>query len=170
MKNNMNNKILTLLISFITLTINAQIAIAKKSVDKGGILDFSTGTTKGILLPIIETLPENAADGTLLMDKNDSILKMKVNGNWVELSDVGSVLNVVFNDSAEKGNGVVIGDYTNSTPDGVLVLEATDKALILPKVADPHVNVKSPYPGMICYDISSKTLAIFNGLKWSYWK
>ncbi|WP_148043492.1 hypothetical protein [Chryseobacterium sp. G0240] len=62
-----------------------------------------------------------------------------------------------------------MGASTSSAP-GVLVLESANKALILPKVAAPHLNVKNPYPGMICYDTASKSMAVFDGLKWSYWK
>ena len=42
--------------------------------------------------------------------------------------------------------------------------------MILPKVNQPEINVKSPYPGMICYDTASKTVAIFDGKVWNYWK
>ena len=170
MKNDMKNKILILFILLLTVTLNAQVAIGKKKVDKGGILDFSQGTTKGILLPIVETLPEKAVDGTFIMDKEDAVVKVKINDSWMDLTGTGSVSNVEFNDSVEKGNGVVIGDYTSSTPEGVLVLEAADKALILPKISDPHLNVKSPHPGMICYDTASQCIAIFDGLQWNYWK
>jgi len=62
-----------------------------------------------------------------------------------------------------------VGSDTTTAP-GVLVMESSNKALILPKVATPHLNVKNPYPGMICYDTVSKTMAVFDGLKWSYWK
>ncbi|MDC8103792.1 hypothetical protein ACNFU2_02825 [Chryseobacterium sp. PTM-20240506] len=151
--------------------IHAQIAIGKQTVDGDGILDFASGTTNGILLPIVETLPGNAVAGTLLMDKNDKILKMNTGSGWVNMSDPGSTTNVIFNTSAETAgnNRVIIGSSTTSAP-GVLVLESSNKALILPKVANPHLNVRTPYPGMICYDTVSKTIALFDGLKWNYWK
>ena len=168
-KNKMKNKLLILLVIFTAFTLHAQIAIGKIDVQGGAILDFDSGTEKGILLPIVETLPGNAVDGTLLMDKNDSKLKMKVDGTWRDLSDAGSVSTVNFNNSDEKGKGIIIGDQ-GSTAEGVLVLEASDKALVLPKVNAPHLNVKSPHPGMICYDTLNKMLAVFDGLKWNYWK
>ena len=34
----------------------------------------------------------------------------------------------------------------------------------------PHLNVKSPYPGMMCFDTVSNTLAVFDGENWNYWK
>jgi hypothetical protein len=150
---------------------SAQIAVEKPQVDGDGILDFAPNTTKGILLPIVETLPTNAVSGTLLMDKNDQTLKMNVETAWIPLSDPGSVAGVTFNTNNEIAgpNRIIMGAATTTAP-GVLVLESPDKALILPKVAAPHLNVKSPYPGMICYDTVSKTMAVFDGLKWSYWK
>ncbi|MCT2561899.1 hypothetical protein [Chryseobacterium herbae] len=149
----------------------AQVAIGKETVDGDGILDFKPNTTNGILLPIVETLPTNAVEGTILMDKNDKVVKMKTDSEWISLSDPGSIDNVTFNTSAETPaqTNVIIGSTTTTAP-GVLVLESPDKALILPKVAAPHISVKDPFPGMICYDTVSKTLAVFDGLKWSYWK
>lgn len=149
----------------------AQVGIGKEAIDGSGILDFAPNTTNGIMLPIIETLPNDAVAGTILMDKNDKTIKMKDHSTWIALSDAGSINNVTFNTNDEVAgpNRVIIGGPVTSVP-GVLVLESTDKALILPKVADPHINVKSPYPGMICYDTVSKTMAVFDGLKWSYWK
>lgn len=152
-------------------SVHAQIGINKEMVDGDGLLDFAANTTNGILLPIVKTLPDNAVAGTILMDKNDKILKMKIGSDWVHLSDVGSITNATFNTNPEipGPNRIIMGAATTNAP-GVLVLESIDKALILPKIATPHTNVKSPYPGMICYDTTSKTLAVFDGLKWSYWK
>lgn len=149
----------------------AQVGIGKESIDGDGILDFAPNSTNGIMLPIVEALPNEAVAGTILMDKNDKMIKMKDNSGWVALSDAGSIDNVTFNTNAEVSgpNRVIIGNPATTVP-GVLVLESANKALILPKVAAPHINVKSPYPGMMCYDTVSKTMAVFDGLKWSYWK
>lgn len=165
-------KNIILLIGFLSSAlVCAQVGIGKESVDGDGILDFVPNTTNGIMLPIVETLSNDAVAGTILMDKNDKIIKVKDNSGWVALSDAGSVNNATFNTNAEVSgpNRVIIGNSTTTVP-GVLVLESPDKALILPKIANPHINVKSPYPGMICYDTISKTMAVFDGLKWSYWK
>lgn len=164
-------KIITTITIFCVGMISAQIAIEKTQADGDGLLDFPSNTTKGILLPIVETLPTNASPGTLLMDKNDRILKMNVESAWIPLSDPGSVSGAVFNTNGEISgqNRVIMGASTTNVP-GVLVLESSDKALILPKIASPHLNVKNPYPGMICYDTTSKTMAVFDGLKWNYWK
>ncbi|WP_347219776.1 hypothetical protein [Chryseobacterium sp.] len=165
-------KNIILLTGFLVINFtSAQVGIGKETIDGDGILDFALNTTNGIMLPIVETLPGDAVAGTILMDKNDQTVKMKDHSAWVALSDTGSINNVTFNVNTEVSgpNRVIIGSSATSVP-GVLVLESADKALILPKVADPHINVKSPYPGMICYDTVSKTMAVFDGLKWSYWK
>lgn len=164
-------KIITITVLLHAGILSAQIAIEKPQVDGDGLLDFAANTTKGILLPIVETLPVNAAAGTLLMDKNDRIIKMNVESAWVPLSDAGSVSGVAFNTNNEipGQNRIIMGADTTTAP-GVLVLESPNKALILPKIAAPHINVKNPYPGMICYDTVSKTMAVFDGVKWSYWK
>ncbi|UHO40389.1 hypothetical protein H5J24_10695 [Chryseobacterium capnotolerans] len=45
-----------------------------------------------------------------------------------------------------------------------------DNIRMISRVANPYINIKSPYSGVICYDTVSKTMAVFDGLKWSYWK
>lgn len=166
----MNSKIYIAITGFlICMSLNAQVAIGKTTVDGGGLLDFASGTTNGIILPTVETLPTSPANGTFVMYKTDAKLKMFENNRWVDLSDAGNVASVSANPANDLGEGVIIGAETSSAQ-GVLILESTDKALILPKITTPHLNVKSPYPGMICYDTTSKTIAVFDGINWSYWK
>jgi len=58
---------------------------------------------------------------------------------------------------------------TDTTP-GILVLSDSDKAMILPKVASPHLNIKNPTAGMLAYDTTNRQIAVFNGTNWSFWK
>ncbi len=149
---------------------SAQTAIEKKSVDGSALLDFATGDTKGIILPAVETLPITPANGTFLFDKTDLKVKMYQNNTWIGLSDVGNSTSLVpYSGTVDNGKQTVIGSRS-TTVDGVLVLESIDKALVLPKISSPHLNVKSPYPGMMCYDTDRKALAVFNGTVWNYWK
>ena len=62
------------------------------------------------------------------------------------------------------------GDPATDTTPGILVLADTNKAMVLPKVASPHLNIVNPSPGMMVYDTTSKQLAVFNGTVWSFWK
>lgn len=155
---------------------NAQVALGGKTIVDGNntLLDFNNtaGNTNGIILSAVDSAPTLTAanNGTFLFDKSDKRVKMYEKNAWVKLSDVGSTANIVDNTSAENAAGAAIIGATTSTATGVLVLEAPDKAMILPKIATPHQSVKSPYPGMMCYDTTSKTLAVFDGTAWSYWK
>ncbi|CAD0220161.1 hypothetical protein KYG33_07810 [Chryseobacterium sp. D764] len=171
MKNIRNISIAVALIVFNSFF--AQIAIGKQTVDGNStVLDFDnvSGNTKGLILPATSGLPTGTlVNGTLIFDVTDNKVKVYENDTWKSLSDAGNSSAVIVNNSAESGKGVIMGEAA-STADGVLVLESQDKAMILPKVAAPHLSVKNPYPGMICYDTTSKTLAIFDGSVWNYWK
>ncbi len=147
----------------------AQSAIEKHTVDGDGILDFASGTTKGIILPAIATLPATPANGTFLYDKNDQKVKMFQNGSWVNLTDQGNSTAVLPYSGTANGTQTVIG-AKSTTVSGVLVLESANKVLILPKIASPHLNVPGAYPGMMCYDTNAKALAVYDGTNWSYWK
>ncbi|SEH30343.1 hypothetical protein [Chryseobacterium culicis] len=161
--------ILTLIVAGVS-SLKSQVGMGKSSVDGDAILDFPVSRT-GIILPVVEVLPTGAAatNGTFLLDKTDLTIKMRQNDLWVPLSDPGSLTGTMPNTSAETGSGVIIG-AASSPAQGVLVLESTSKALVLPKVNDPAANMKSPVAGTICYDTVSKTIAVFDGLNWSFWK
>lgn len=150
----------------------AQVAIGKETINGAStLLDFedSPSNFRGIILPAVMEAPTAVANGTFIFDKEDEKVKMYEKGDWVSLSDEGNGSGILPNTSDENGEGVIIGSDTTDAI-GVLVLESIDKAMILPKIANPHSTVKSPYPGMICYDTASKTLAVFDGINWNYWK
>jgi hypothetical protein len=151
------------------VNVNAQTAIEKKTTGVSSVLDFAAGTTKGIILPAVNGLPISPANGTFLLDKTDQKIKMYQNGVWVDLSGVGSTTGLVAYSGTDNAKQTIIGSRTTAA-DGVLVLESPDKALVLPHVANPHLTVKSPYPGMMCYDTMSKSLAVFDGKLWNFWK
>lgn len=137
--------------------------------------DNTTTNTLGIILPSVDVCPNfsnnNANNGTFLFDATTKKVKMFENGIWIDLSDgPGSIDNIILNNNQDKTNvGVIIGS-SSTDAEGVLIIESTNKALILPHIQDPHINVKNPYPGMMCYDTTSNSLAVFDGIKWNYWK
>lgn len=170
----MNKKIIfSFAILAMVASASAQVAIGKTSVTgTTTLLDFESGF-RGIILPAVSMADVPALDennnGTFLFDLDTQTVQMFENETWIPLGDQGDASVITVNTSVETGEGAIIGAETSDAL-GVLVLEATDKAMILPKVADPHLTVKSPYPGMICYDTASRTIAVFDGAVWNYWK
>lgn len=150
----------------------AQVSIGKTNVDGNGILDFYAGTdnVKGIVLPRT-TNAQATESGTLVFDATSKKVQYfnKDTNTWEDLTEAGIYTELLSSSSTEISDGVIIGSET-STAKGALVLEATDKALILPKIENPHLTVNQPEAGMICYDTASDSVAIFNGEKWYYWK
>ncbi|MGX9985020.1 hypothetical protein [Soonwooa purpurea] len=176
----MKKIILTTTALVVTNLVSAQVAIGKEAVNgNSALLDFydQTDNFRGIILPTVDNINNALAttttqnNGTFLFDKSDAKLKMYENGAWVELSDTGNKTQIVNNTTIEnsQNQGAIIGKNTSNAK-GVLVLESADKAMILPKIANPHITVKSPYPGMMCYDTVGKALAVFDGNVWNYWK
>lgn len=180
-KMSVKKNITTIFVLLAVFTANAQVSIGgKESVDgTSTILDFNdvATNTMGIILPSVDNLTNSLAstpannNGTFLFDKSAGKVKMYENNAWVELSNAGNSSQIVANSSNESASnqGAIIGSETSNAK-GVLVLESANKAMILPKIANPHINVKSPYPGMMCYDTVSKSLALFDGSVWNYWK
>lgn len=164
-----------------TILISAQVAIGKSSVSNSSVsLEFGSGN-KGIVLPWVTNtgIVAGQLNGTLAYDLSDHKIKVKYASGWKDLSidtsgttldPLTSVDGVLIQNSQTENTSaeVTIGTPTANT--GILILEDTDKAMILPKVASPHLNIINPAPGMMVYDTTAKQLAVFNGAVWSFWR
>ncbi|WP_312769037.1 hypothetical protein [Epilithonimonas sp.] len=171
----MKNIFILLSISIATC-VHSQVAIGKDNVTNNSVsLEFGSAN-KGLLLPWVTSTASvaGAVDGTIIYDLIEKKVKYLKDGNWFDLSvdNTGKVINNVQDALSENPSAkVVIGSdgISNPTP-GILVLSDTDKAMVLPKVESPHLNIINPAAGMIAYDTASRQLAVFNGTVWSFWK
>lgn len=155
---------------------SAQVAINKTTVSSPSVsLEFnnSASNAKGIVLPWVgsTTAVTGAVPGTMVYDNTTHKVWVRKNAGWADLSvdntgtaDISMQQSLVENASAKVSIGL-----PTSTP-GILVLEDTNKAMILPKVASPQTTIINPAPGMMAYDTVTKNLAVFNGTVWTFWK
>ncbi|MFV0530636.1 MAG: hypothetical protein ACK5MD_04275 [Flavobacteriales bacterium] len=170
--------IITLITVFSVSTFYAQVLIGtgKSDVSNTSVsLEFGTGN-RGLILPYVTAVTNvtNAVDGTLVLDSTDKKVKYKANGAWIDLSNGAATTNSIptgIQDSkTEKLDAKVsIGTAISTTP-GILVLEDANKAMVLPSMESPHLNIINPAPGMIAYDTLKNLLVVFNGSQWSFWK
>ncbi len=160
------------LVFVLSALVQAQVSIGKDKVSNASVsLDFSTTENKGLLLPYVENKADITENGTLIFDATDKKIKYFKDKNWFDLSvdDTGKVdLSIQTGKVDHQTSKVGVGNPT--TTDGILVLEDHDKAMILPKVENPHLNIINPSAGMIVYDTISHQLAVYNGTVWSFWK
>lgn len=171
-------KILLIISIALASTVNAQVSIGGTSVSSPSVsLEFGTGN-RGIILPYVTSAAAvqtaGVVDGTLIYDIADYRIKLRANGSWKDLSndDNGTASTTIQDSKIEKTNAkAAIGTNgaTDTTP-GILVLTDNNKAMILPKVASPHLNIISPSAGMMVFDTAAKQLAVYNGSVWSFWK
>ncbi|MGO4709835.1 hypothetical protein AB4Y90_12105 [Chryseobacterium sp. 2TAF14] len=143
------------------------------------LLEFAAGQNKGMVLPYVRTMPSAPAEGTVVLDATSATgARVKYyNGSWIDLSGQdGNITSALSSQptplqAPELAEAkAIIGSATTSA-DGVLVLESSTKAMVLPSVEDVQ-NIVNPAPGMIVYvnKSGSKRLAVFNGTVWSFWK
>lgn len=170
--------IFTILIHSFT---SAQISIGKTDVTNSSVsLEFGAGE-RGIMLPWVNNVAtvSGAVNGTMVYDLSDHRVKVKYASGWNDLSrettrtttdPVTGIDGVVIQNSANENISAKVSIGIPSSVPGILVLEDTDKAMILPRVANPHLTIINPAPGMMVYDTVSKLLAVFNGTVWSFWK
>jgi hypothetical protein len=158
--------------------LSAQIGIGTTSITNTSVLLEFSNEAKGIIVPQV-TSSNGASGGTFVFDFADKVVKVKedknqgVNGNWTSLTNnsIPGISHAFSNAGADisGNNGVVMGS-SSSTKTGILVLESTTKALVLPKVSNPHTALIGAIAGTIVFDTASDTLAVYDGANWSYWK
>ncbi|WP_045502254.1 hypothetical protein [Chryseobacterium sp. StRB126] len=158
--------------------LQAQIGISRESVTNGSVsLQFGDNENKGLLLPYVTDKTGITESGTILFDTSDNKVKyLKDVNTWFDLSvdATGTAdLNIQATDRVEHPGAKICISPTlggADTTQGILVLADDNKAMVLPKVANPHLNIISPSAGMIVYDTIKKQLAVYNGTVWSFWK
>lgn len=173
-------KILNTMKKFILIFISsfsfAQVAVGKTTVTNSSVsLEFAPGA-KGIILPYVEDTSNITQPGTFFMDVTDSRIKLRTDAGLFDYSAENK--DAAYNGSVDLApqNGLTERSQAKTsigTPtdvDGVLVLEDADKAMILPQIVAPELNVVNPSAGMIIYDPARKMLCMFNGKVWSYWE
>ncbi len=163
-------KALAFLPVFLSFTaMDAQVAIGKEGLTNSSVLlEFST-EARGIILPSVASAP-GAAGGTFIFNTADRSVQVFQNTGWTLLTDSNQgVVHPYSNSGTETGTGIIIGAAASSKP-GVLVMESTAKAMVLPKVASPHLNIRGAIAGTMVYDTASSALAVYDGAQWSYWK
>lgn len=178
-------KLITILLIIIAISANSQVIIGDatgSASDKTSVLlEFADGQNKGIILPYVNTIPTGSAlvPGTLLLDVSDpssASVKLYNESGWLDLSsgnqaDVSNEMLIQNTAQAEKvGDKTIIGS-SSSDADGILVLESTNRAMVLPIVGSTD-DIINPSPGMLVYvnQAGAKRLAVFNGAVWTYWK
>lgn len=152
---------------------SAQIAIGKTTLESASSsLEFGS-ENRGLVLPWTTSAASvtDVVNGTLIFDTNDKRTKVYSGNAWKDLTvdSNGAVDAALQNGLTELQSAKISVGAVTSTP-GILVLEDTNRAMILPKVASPHLNIISPAAGMIVYDTVKKMLVVFNGTVWTFWK
>lgn len=166
-----------ILITLVSQGVNAQIGIGTTTFSNSSVLLEFGSEPKGIILSQVNN-PAQAAGGTFIFDAADKSVKVKEEknntiDNWTNLTQ-NSVQGKLHSFSNAGGdfsgnNGVIIGK-DSSLKSGVLVLESTTRALVLPKVSNPQASLKGSIAGTMVYDTDSGMLAVYDGSTWSYWK
>lgn len=151
--------------------LSGQVAIGNNAtfVSAQGVFDLSNQNSP-LILPNISSRPGNAVEGTLIFDNSSRKIVYKSDAAWRELTLNAGIKNTPTATllSVPEPDGVTIGSTISSVP-GVLVLEVTDKALVLPRLSNPQ-NISLPSSGSIIFDSDRKMIAVYNGIEWSFWE
>ncbi|CAA7387588.1 hypothetical protein [Chryseobacterium fistulae] len=172
----MKKRTITLIAAlFATVLVKSQVAVGKQSVSNSSIsMEFADTENRGMILPYVEDKSGITENGTIIFDTTDHKVKYLKNNVWFDLSvDTTGAADLAIQTSKTENTGAktVIGSNgASDTTNGILVLSDTNKAMVLPKVASPQLNIINPAAGMMVYDTTSRQLAVYNGTVWSFWK
>ncbi len=175
----MKNITTALILLIGTIGVKSQVAMGKPSVTNASVsLEFADTENRGLILPYIVDKSSMTENGTIIYDASDKkvkYLKDIATNTWFDLTvDTSGVadLSLQGNEKVEKPTAkTAIGsNAATDSVDGILVLTDTNKAMVLPRVASPHLNILNPSAGMMVYDLTKKQLAVYNGAMWSFWK
>ncbi len=165
-------KISLIMIIIASVSCNAQIALGKTTLESASSSVEFGNENRGLVLPWAANTSgiQNVVNGTMIFDTSDMKVKVYQNNLWKDLSVDGTgAADTSLQDSLTDQPDAKVSVGTPSSVSGILVLEDSNKAMILPKVASPHLNIIAPAAGMMVYDTQKKQLAVFNGTVWSFW-
>lgn len=171
----MKNNFLIIIMLLTAIGIKSQIAIGKQAVSNTSVsLEFNDAENRGMILPYIEDKSAITENGTIIYDVTDHKVKYLKDNTWFDMSvDATGAANIAIQQTKTENAAAKAAIGTNGATDttpGVLVLSDSNKAMVLPRVASPHLNIINPAPGMIVYDLTKKQIAVYNGTVWSFWK
>ncbi|MBB4807596.1 hypothetical protein HNP38_002902 [Chryseobacterium defluvii] len=104
-----------------------------------------------------------ASAGTIAFDEITGSFRY-YNGTGWSVADAGGVTGGNPTNTDTNTKGVIIGASASSVQ-GAVILEASNKALVLPKVSNALV-IASPPKGLIVYDMALKAVQVYNGTSW----
>lgn len=162
----MKRIILILTIAF-SYGVKAQIAIGKTTTTNASCLLEFGAEARGIRLPIVSDASAlTVSPGTIVFDATTGSFRYN-QGTWSTATSGGITGGAPL--GTDSGNGVIIGSSTTTKVGGVLILEATDKALVLPTINNAELRILTPTKGLMAWDSAKKQVAVYNGAKWCFY-
>lgn len=158
-----------MIIVAIGFTATAQTAIGKTTVTNPScLLEFGT-EARGIRLPLVVNTSTTPSPGTIVFDTATGSLRT-YNGSWSAATAGGSTGGAPV--GADSGGPVIIGANNTAATGAALVLEASDKALVVPRVEKVVKTMQTPVKGLMVWDPTVSgggAIAVYNGVNWIYY-
>lgn len=162
----MKRIIIILTIAF-SCGVNAQTAIGKTSTTNASCLLEFGAEARGIRLPIVSDASAlTVSPGTLVFDATTGSFRYN-EGTWSTATSGGSTGGAPS--GTDSGGPVIVGADSTAKVGGALVLEATDKALVLPTINNAELRILTPTKGLMAWDSAKRQVAVYNGTKWCYY-
>jgi hypothetical protein len=146
---------------------NAQTAIGKSGTTNASCLLEFGAEARGIRLPLVSDASAlTVSPGTLAFDAATGSFRYN-QGTWSAVTSGGSTGGSPT--GTDSGGPVIIGADSTTKVGGALILEASDKALVLPTINNAEIRILSPTKGLMAWDSAKRQVAVYNGSKWCFY-
>lgn len=145
----------------------AQIAIGKSTVTNSSCLLEFGPEVRGIRMPLVSNATAiTTSQGSMVFDTTTGSFRYFNGTSWSTATAGGTTGGSPT--GADSGNGVIIGANTTTATGGALIMEATNKALVLPQGNNVEYRILTPARGLMLWDTAKKAVAVYDGTKWTY--
>ncbi|NML59385.1 hypothetical protein [Chryseobacterium cheonjiense] len=146
---------------------HAQVAIGKTTLTNSSVaLEFGTDV-RGIRLPVVTDVSAmTGTNGSMVFDAATGSFRFYANNVWSTATAGGQTGGAPT--GADTGNGVIIGANSSSAT-GALIIESSDKALVLPRAVLIDQRTITGVKGLAMWDSAMKAVVVYDGAKWNYY-
>jgi hypothetical protein len=140
----------------------AQVLIDRTTASSSSVILEFGNEAKGIVLEPID-LTSSMSPGTMIFDDNSGSFRYFNGTSWSPVINGGTENSV----TSYPASGKVILNDSNSTADGIFIIEDYTRAMVLPVVPNGTLTIKEPSIGHMFYGPENQSIKVFNGVSWT---
>ncbi|MDR6159062.1 hypothetical protein QF023_002867 [Chryseobacterium sp. SLBN-27] len=147
--------------------VQSQVAIGKTTLTNSSVaLEFGSDV-RGIRLPLVtDATTMTGTNGSMVFDAATGSFRFYANNVWSAATSGGQTGGAPT--GSDTGSGVIVGANSSSAT-GALIIESSNRALVLPQAILVGQRSITGVKGLAIWDPALKAVAVYDGVKWNYY-